>query len=714
MYISKIEIHNFRNFKNSTIELNEGINCIIGHNNAGKTNLLKALSLIFNSNENRKLLIDDFYKKIDTAVYFEKETTGELKRQAPPKIKISAFITQSTGDKIDNEIVPDDNNTVYNWRIQTAPHYIAQLTFEYFLPDGEDTKEYCECINKLISDSKTTQTDFWALIKHRFIYKYISRIYCGNPSLKNRVDSDDLNRFDFQFLNAIRDVEKELFTGKNTLLKDVLRYFLDNSIDINPSLSDIQKNDEKNRVHSIFEQKSLDLIAHLKQRINTEPILKYSKDVGASLGGEPNFEGEVDEIEMFSTLRLIIEKELNIKLPATHNGLGYNNLIYISILLSKMQMSRSNYVSDDEKKIYPMLVIEEPEAHLHPSMQYKFLKFLKDNLKTKREVRQVFITTHSTHITAAVELDEIICLNMINSDEFNIAYPGKVFDLTKDTDKKSKAYVKRFLDATKSDMLFAQKVIFVEGIAEQILIHCLANYIGKSLEDFHVAVINVNGRYFNHFLKLFDYLETDQFKKNAINRKVVCITDADPTQKDNTKPEPKFKKCFPFELDTDLVNFEYKKLSEILNSLVTEFSSHALIKIESRIDGKGKTFEYELVQKNPTLEILLSDNIANKDELEKLIKAYKDNKTLSEMVAILKNDTIKNAITNSKWTDDLEKKAAIIAARYLQSIENTSDSGKGEHALNLDISLRENLVKGNPIGFEIPDYVKNAINYVCS
>jgi predicted ATP-dependent endonuclease of OLD family len=46
MYISKIEIHNFRNFKNSTIELNEGINCIIGHNNAGKTNLLKALSLI--------------------------------------------------------------------------------------------------------------------------------------------------------------------------------------------------------------------------------------------------------------------------------------------------------------------------------------------------------------------------------------------------------------------------------------------------------------------------------------------------------------------------------------------------------------------------------------------------------------------------------------------------------------------------------------------
>jgi len=84
------------------------------------------------------------------------------------------------------------------------------------------------------------------------------------------------------------------------------------------------------------------------------------------------------------------------------------------------------------------------------------------------------------------------------------------------------------------------------------------------------------------------------------------------------------------------------------------------------------------------------------------------------MLALLKSATIKNAITNSIWTNDLEKKAAIIAARYLQSIENTSDSGKGEHALNLDINLRENFQKGNPIGFEVPDYVINAINYVCS
>ena len=52
-------------------------------------------------------------------------------------------------------------------------------------------------------------------------------------------------------------------------------------------------------------------------------------------------------------------------------------------------------------------------------------------------------------------------------------------------------------------MLFARKVILVEGIAENLLMSTLARYDGKSLEDQHVAVVNINGRYFNHFVKLF-------------------------------------------------------------------------------------------------------------------------------------------------------------------------------------------------------------------
>src|SRR5690606_33910771 len=139
------------------------------------------------------------------------------------------------------------------------------------------------------------------------------------------------------------------------------------------------------------------------------------------------------------------------------------------------------------------------------------------------------------HITSAVSLDEIICLHNENG-ETQIGYPSKVF-VNEDgsINEKSKKYVQRFLDATKSDMLFAQKVLFVEGIAEQLLMSIFANYLDKSLENNHVAIINVGGRYFSHFLYIFD-----SEKENTIYKKIVCLTDRDPESK--SKPDGKFKK----------------------------------------------------------------------------------------------------------------------------------------------------------------------------
>ena len=64
MFISQIEIKNFRNFKDCEIQFNEGVNVIIGHNNAGKTNLLKALSLVLDHKSSKRLEADDFNKSI--------------------------------------------------------------------------------------------------------------------------------------------------------------------------------------------------------------------------------------------------------------------------------------------------------------------------------------------------------------------------------------------------------------------------------------------------------------------------------------------------------------------------------------------------------------------------------------------------------------------------------------------------------------------------
>ena len=79
----------------------------------------------------------------------------------------------------------------------------------------------------------------------------------------------------------------------------------------------------------------------------------------------------------------------------------------MSLLLAKMQVNADVNYLDSNAKVFTTLAIEEPEAHLHPAMQYKFLKFLNEH-KREKKVRQIFVTTHSTHITSAVSLDEII------------------------------------------------------------------------------------------------------------------------------------------------------------------------------------------------------------------------------------------------------------------------------------------------------------------
>ena len=413
----------------------------------------------------------------------------------------------------------------------------------------------------------------------------------------------------------------------------------------------------------------------------------------------PDFKSTLTEQDLFSALKLIIKYGEDIEISATHNGLGYNNLIYMSLLLAKMQADADGNYMGDNAKVYPILAIEEPEAHLHPAMQYKFLKFLDKNLKVDHKVRQIFITTHSSQITAAVKLDNIICLHKGEDGVTNVCYPGKVFT-DSDEDKKSKNYVQRFLDATKSDMLFARKVILVEGIAENLLMSTLARYDGKSLEDQHVAVVNINGRYFNHFVKLFNI----ESSPNAIPKKVACITDRDPVRK-KKEANCKFTVCYPFDLYKDNEHYEYSVNAEEEENA---FRDHSSIRYFSQDANKGKTFEYELALCNPDLELLITESMSNQSEIKNMMGG-----DYAQAKVKVKNnkkwDDVKTSIDNTDWEED-EKRRHLIAARYLSSLD------KGENALELCLALEENfeLEAGNEHKkiFNVPPYIHNALEWL--
>ena len=690
MYISKIEIQNFRNFpyeidkdgniNDCVIEFIDGVNVVIGHNNSGKSNILKALDLVLNYGGRKKLEIDDF----------NKITTIERLLDEPPKIVIKVTFTES--DKEDE--FSDDLVTASTWLTKLESPYSAQLTYVFYLPqkEHEDYKKEMSLVQSADIEN------YWFVIKHQFLKKYRSKIYCGNPDYKNIVDNDTIKKVDFQFLDAIRDVERDLFTGRNSLLREVIDFFIDYDIKNDQEIDKITKRKQITDKRKMFSEDAKKLIGQLQERMESgkKEMLEYATETGASFeNAKPDFEGHILDTELYSALKLIVKYETGITIPATHNGLGYNNLIFISLLLAKMQKDSSGDYLGSNAKSFPILAIEEPEAHLHPAMQYKFLKFLKENIKNK--TKQVFITTHSPSITSAIELDNIICLHREEGGQLNVSYLGRVFS---SKEQNSKAYVQRFLDATKSDMLFSKSVVFVEGITEQLLLPIFVDYNGSSLESEHVSVINIGGRYFNHFLKLFD-----STKHYTINKKVACITDLDPvfTVDDDTINE----RCYPFEKRDNLVEF-----IECSNSVVDDYAEgkHPNIQCFSQVKGQGKTFEYAIAFENPAIDIHIVDSIANNAELKKLIQAYKSGKSLDEMIAIhsttgKENKRIIDSLKKSDISEE-ELKKHLIAARYLNSLS------KGKNAYDLTHVLKANLPE-NKCNFKVPQYISDAIGWLC-
>lgn len=725
MYISKIEIDNYRNFKPATIidgvtkgievEFVEGTNIIIGHNNAGKTNLLKAIQLVLNARKAKyKLTIDDFckeYKDFDT----------------PPEINITITFNEQSEEPEDHKVL------VYDWFTKIDKPYEAQLTFSFFLPQGDDYRSYQAEVQKFknATDGKYDSKKVWRFIKKYYFSKYIGRVYGGKLEDKETASSELLEKFDFQFLDAIRDAEKQMFFGNNTILKDVLNYFLDFNLTEGKKIKDLAATIQSQLKvkEEEFEISSQELFDSLKERISKENILQYSEDTGANKGGLPDLEAYVSEEDLLFALRLIVKVgEMNI--PISNNGLGYNNLLYAALVLAKMQIESKSTYYGENAKVFSVLAIEEPEAHLHPSMQFKFLKFLQKNIDDEKKVTQLFVTSHSTHITSASKLDNIICLYKDSSNINRIGYPAKAIMNYKDSgivktstqhkrNTESKNYVKRFLDATKSNMLFADKVIMVEGLAEQLLLPCFAAYKmfdkkkgitqEEELINQHVCIVSVDSRTFTHFLKLYGHSKNNPY---AINKKIVCITDADPTING--------KACFPFQL-----NGSGEALASHLIALKTKFETKFdNINIYHPEEGKGKTLEYEMVRSNPQNELLLTNSFPSKNSAhtiknyKKLIKKLNNNPEDYIQIANLyskfklSDKQRENIKTYKKYLktcsfEKKEKSIALISAIYYNIVSKT----KGEHSLLLESNLREDLCKDDQ-EFIVPTYIEQAITEI--
>lgn len=681
MYIKEINILNFRSFKEALIPFHEGVNVIIGHNNTGKSNLLRAMGLVLGYSNGHRLGTSDLFYETDVA---------ELQRQSP-RIQITLVLRRSA----DENLYSADMALFANMMTDPALSEEAELRYEFKLDDSQEQNYKADVTNAI------TAKEIWKIIEQDYIRLYKSSRSGGNQAAGININ-ETLGQIDFQFLDAIRDVSHDLYAGYNPLLRDVLNFFIDYSVKNDVTKTEDEIKEQLKALRDDFVQQSRPLMQTLQDRLQDgkNVFLKYALDTGATFNGaEPDFDGMVTENEMFSVLRMFIKYAVGIEVPATYNGLGYNNLIYMSLLLAKMQADGNIAYMKRNAKVLSFLAVEECEAHLHPAMQYKFLKFLQDN-NLNRHVRQIFMTSHSTQIASAVKLDDLICLTSPALGQINVGYPRAIYKEESSNDMVSKQYVQRFLDATKADMFFANRLIFVEGIVEELLLPVFARYLNKNLTDEHVLVVNMGGRYFNHFLKLFD-------TKNpyTINKKIVCLTDIDPCRR-KKEDNGNYEVCYPYEYNIDTDNYDYKHHAD---TEVDQYVVHPNIRFYRQDVTYGKTLEYDLMRENPNCELLLTESVSNSSEIKAMMKEQDVNEMMTKMRNSEANTRIKSSIEASEWTDE-EKRKALLASRYLNSVS------KGNNALELNVALMNNLDKPEEDRdeFHVPRYIVEALTWLLS
>lgn len=482
MYISHLKIKNFRNFTDFEIDLHP-FTLIIGENNTGKSNLLEAICLILGQEitiyKKRVFEIDDInYQAVKNFKAQVFNNTIKPDAIVFPEVKVEITLTDFNDDQ---EAVVGD------WFIDPESKH-AKLTYLFSLREGWANKDawLTSQRSNAISNAEQELVDFP-------IDQYEYQIFGGNGQ-QNRVDPYFLKMLKMEHLDALRDAKRELTaSGDYRLLFRVLN------------------NRDKSK-YSIIQQELLSLQEKVKSdaefSLVKSEIKTYLDRISLQeVEADNNVDFRFSSPELNEILKKISLVYGSDPIGVERNGLGRNNLLFISLVLSHLSNK-----TNDESTFFRIVGIEEPESHLHPHLQHHLSRNIKDDVRADL---QIVLTSHSPYISSQLGLEDTYVL-------FKDGREVKKHYLLQGIDKNGQTsrYLQKYLDASNSTMFFAKKVILVEGISELILIpYLFEDYShGTSLEKCGCNVVNVYGLAFKHFLEII---------KNGYFIKCSVFTDKD-------------------------------------------------------------------------------------------------------------------------------------------------------------------------------------------
>jgi putative ATP-dependent endonuclease of the OLD family len=476
MFLSQLTIKNFRQFGADepvfSVDFREGVTALVGENDSGKTAVIDAIrhALMTRDMEFMRVQPEDFHIGAD----------GKQAAEITIRARLSGLTDSEKGA------------------------FAEYLTYE-----GAEVVLYVHWFARRLSETPGSRR--WVDIAVR----------SGPAGEGPSFDATVRQLHATAYLRPLRDAEREMSPGRGSRLSQILNNF--------PEIKKGQSFDPASPPADAAQAANLslsglsDYLRHLVDRhegiggaqkaINTDYLACLSL-AGEALHGRISFaEGGTDA----ARLRQILERlELDLLAgpdgrPRGTYGLGSNNLLFMAcelLLLGK------------EPDGLPLLLIEEPEAHLHPQRQLRLMEFLESAAKplvgsTRRQV-QVIVTSHSPNLTSKIPLQNLVLLH--RQGAYSMA-EGQTH-----LSKSDYRFLQRFLDVTKANLFFSRGLVVVEGDGEAILVPTLARLIGRDLTEHGVSIVNVGGTGLRRYARI---LQRQDPAKGVFAIPTACLADMD-------------------------------------------------------------------------------------------------------------------------------------------------------------------------------------------
>lgn len=529
MRIKNIQVRFFRMLADISIDLEDDITLIVGRNNTGKTSLLEVIKMLTSNDES--LSFEDFSQ---SSYSLFKELNSEYEKTLIPDI-------------------PDDEKEAIEIDIQNRfPKIQLQIEFSY-----DKLKDSLIELSEFITDLDIERNDACVLLSYEPVNTLgLLKMFSNREDKKIALIpyfKENLNSF-YKLKCYAKDIksdyQREIELGFKEKIKKIvsfedikaLRVLDDKKNDKSKTLAlgfskYYNERDKTDANVQAVEEKLKAVSEDLKEKYDAvlEKILDDLKRFGAStpIAIPPiTIDSEFDSESVIRNNIKYYYKQDEINLPESYNGLGYSNLIFMVLELASF-IQRFRKTKEEKVSEFLTVLIEEPEAHMHPQMQQVFISQIKGILEEAKKDNihvQLLITSHSSHILSEAGIDSDKGFKRIRY--FNRMKTGvevKDFNSLNILDEKhTTRFLKQYLTLHKSDLFFSDKVILVEGTTERMLMPQIILKSAPGLSTQYVSVLEVGGAYTHKFKEILEFLKL----------KTLIVTDIDSVDSEREKRCP--------------------------------------------------------------------------------------------------------------------------------------------------------------------------------